>query len=74
MPHNCPRGTEGSCEGCRHNTDDRCYEFFPSIPIIELLTIDERMARLEEAPKPVIIETKKPIPKFTQSYTKDVQL
>lgn len=52
MPINCPLGEEMVCEDCRYRyhwaNTTMCNWFFPAIPIREILTLDERITRLEK--------------------------
>jgi len=51
MPINCPLRFDETmlCGECRYLFDgDKCNWFFPARPIKEILTLDERMERLEK--------------------------
>lgn len=43
---NCPLYLD-TCEGCNKKWDDCCGWFFPSRPLREILTLDERINILE---------------------------
>ena len=49
MPLNCPLdfGLSRDCTECSYQFEDKCYACKPHQPIIEILTIDERLTRLE---------------------------
>ena len=80
MPINCPINIEGSCKGCRNFTDDSCWWHTPHMPIVELLTIDEKLELIDakltelEAPHQIIKYEKPILKKDTRNrlVTKDV--
>lgn len=47
MPINCPLHFDGSCENCPKRSGDKCFWFFPSKPLREILTQEERIDELE---------------------------
>ncbi len=50
---NCPLpfGDEMLCQECRYNSDDKCWWFFPSRPLSEILTVEERL-EVKSLPQP----------------------
>lgn len=50
MPINCPLpfGEVMRCHGCRHNTNEKCWWFYPARPLLQILTTDERVEELHE--------------------------
>ena len=50
MPLRCPLYEDGDCDECRFVTNELCWWFFPARPLTEVLTLDERCARLEKSP------------------------
>ena len=62
MPLNCPIRlipffALDACEGCPKYYEGKCWWFFPSKPITEILTDAERIERLERQPRKEIIPT-----------------
>ena len=53
MPINCPVNNLGSddCRDCRQQADGKCYWFFPSRAVNDILTWEERLVNME-APIP----------------------
>jgi len=51
MPINCPLNIDGSCEGCRNLYEGKCYWFFPSREIKDILTTQEQLAVLNRRVK-----------------------
>ena len=49
MPLYCPCHIDApdACRYCRHESDGRCWELFPSKALSELLTASERLSLLE---------------------------
>ena len=50
MPLRCPLYEDRDCDECRLMTNELCWWFFPARPLTEVLTLDERCARLEKSP------------------------
>ena len=48
MTENCPLHLDMPCEECFKYSDNQCWWFFPSKPIVEILTDTERIERLEK--------------------------
>lgn len=51
MPMNCPHypSLELDCQGCRYySEDDTCRWYSPPLSLQEILTTNERLARLED--------------------------
>lgn len=48
MPIECPIRIEEAlgCTGCRHQTSDKCWWFFPARDISDILTESERITQL----------------------------
>jgi len=43
MTLNCPINREMLCQECRHNSDNKCWWFFPARHLEEILTVEERL-------------------------------
>jgi len=52
MPLNCPCQIDApdACSGCRQESAGRCWWFFPSRPVSDILTTSERLTLLESLP------------------------
>ena len=49
MPKQCPMNLNGAvCADCPQHCDDKCYWFYPSKQLTEILTDYERIERLEQ--------------------------
>ena len=68
MPLNCPLpfGETRQCQGCRYCTSGKCWWFFPALDLTEILTVQERLAVLEE----LIQSSEKPKLEVGQPYKK----
>jgi len=49
MPKHCPEHHWYACTECHNLHDGKCYYYTPVIPIVDILTIEERVEILEQA-------------------------
>jgi hypothetical protein len=49
MPVNCPvyPSPRLDCSNCRYLSDNKCWWFSPALELSEILTVQERLKRLE---------------------------
>ena len=60
MPRECPLGIEEAlgCSGCRYQSSDKCWWFFPSRNVLDILTLEERITRIEKPKEVTTIYTR----------------